>query len=175
MNILNWDHPSIKKEIEIRGRYAMLSCDLEYCLLNIIIFCNPEPFNHERFGQFKKMQMSSKIDCAIADIKKYRFEYYIEFKEYFDGLEEFRIVRNDMAHGKGDFPCEPDLSVYRILSIREDENGNERLAFKEYTDDYIYSSIGKFSKVNAYLSSLWLRLSKEQRGTIHPLAYPNSF
>ena len=45
--------PDTKKEIEIRGRYLMMACDIEYCMLNIIMFCNPDPNTHERAGQFK--------------------------------------------------------------------------------------------------------------------------
>lgn len=100
---INNESEFTKNEIAIRGQYLMMACDIEFCLLNIIMYCNPDPNNHERVGQFRGMKMSAKINNVISDIKKYKPDYYSEFKDAFDGLEEFRIVRNDMAHHKGQF------------------------------------------------------------------------
>ena len=55
------ENNATKKEIEIRGRFLMMACDIEYCLLNIIMFCNPDPGNHERVGQFKEMRMAGTL------------------------------------------------------------------------------------------------------------------
>ena len=79
----NPDTPATIKEIEIRGRLIMLACDIEFCLLNIIIFCNPTPNNHERTGKFKKMLMQGKVDCVICDMKKYKPLYYNDLKILF--------------------------------------------------------------------------------------------
>jgi hypothetical protein len=117
------------------------------------------------------MNLNGKINCATADAKKYQSEYYSKFKEYFDGIEEFRIVRNDILHGKGDFPNEPDLSVYRVLSIKESENGSERLAYTEYTDAIIQSYLERFSNINSGLSILWIIFYQNQGGKNQPLAY----
>ncbi|MEO8415239.1 MAG: hypothetical protein ABI472_16390 [Ginsengibacter sp.] len=54
--------------------------------------------------------MAAKINNAIADMKKYKHDYYLEFKQYFDGLEDFRIIRNDMSHCKG-------VSVSSLVSV----------------------------------------------------------
>jgi hypothetical protein len=153
-----------KKEIEIRGRYVMMACDIEYCLLNIINYCNPDPNNHERAGKFKKMKMAAKIDNVIADMKKYKPRYYQEFKTAFDGLDEFRLVRNDMAHSKGDFPNNPDFSIFRVVFVENDSTGNEAVIYREYTVDYIDESIDRFAKINKDLAALWMRLYKEYNG-----------
>ena len=168
------ENPATKKEIEIRGRYLMMACDIEYCLLNIIMFCNPDPGNHERVGQFKEMRMAGKINNVITDLKKYKPTYYSEFKKDLDGLEEFRIVRNDMSHCKGDFTNEPDLSVFRIVFVDKDENGIEGIKYREYTTEYIKLCIDNFALLNARLSALWIRLSNEFNSSNHPLAYPPS-
>ena len=174
MEDAKWNHAPIKKEVAIRGRFAMLACDIEYCLLNIIMFCNPDPYNHERFGQFKDMKMKTKIDCAIKDIKKYKPQYYEEFKEDFDGLELFRVVRNDMVHNIGSFPNEPDLSVFHLMSVEKDENGIEAIKSKEYTEHHITHCLAKFARINGNLSALWFRLKREHDEGIQPFAHPST-
>jgi len=168
------ENSATKKEIEIRGRFLMMACDIEYCLLNIIMFCNPDPRNHERVGQFKEMRMAGKINNVIADLKKYKPNYYTEFKNDLDGLEEFRIVRNDISHYKGDFPNDPDLSIFRIVFVEKDETGIEGIKYREYTDENMAKSFDKFALLNARLSALWFRLSNEFNSSDHPLAYPPS-
>lgn len=163
------ENAATKKEIEIRGRFLMMACDIEYCLLNMIMFCNPNPGSHVRVGQFKEMRMAGKINNVIADLKKYKPKYYIEFKTDLDDLEEFRIVRNDMCHCKGDFPNAPDLSVFKIVFVEKNEAGIEGIKNREYTDDYMAKSFDKFALLNAKLSALWFRLSNEFNSSDHPL------
>lgn len=127
----------------------MMACDIEYCLLNIIMFFNPVPGTHERFGQFKEMRITGKIYNVIADLKKYKPNYYTHFKNDLDGLEEIRIVRNDMSHCKGDFPNDPDLSIFRIAFVEKDETGIEGIKHREYTDEYMANSFDKFVLLNA--------------------------
>lgn len=40
-----------EREIMVRGQYLTMSCDIEYCLLNITLFCSPTPDSHERVGK----------------------------------------------------------------------------------------------------------------------------
>ena len=54
------ENAATKKEIEIRGRYLMMACDIEYCLLNIIMFCNPDPGNMKGLGNLKKCEWQEK-------------------------------------------------------------------------------------------------------------------
>jgi len=172
------ENKSTKKEIEIRGRYLMMACDIEYCLLNIILFCNPDPHNHERVGQFTEMKMASKINNVIKDLREYKPDYYNEFKEDLNGLEEFRMVRNDMSHCKGDFPNEPDLNIFRII-YPERENKSDKtnlkefMKYKEYTDAYINESVNRFAILNNHLSALWMRLSYEWNSKNHPFVNPS--
>lgn len=168
------ENVATKKEIEIRGRYLMMACDIEYSLLNIIMFCNPDPGNHERVGKFKGMRMAQKINNVIADLKKYKPNYYSEFKKELDSLEEFRIVRNDMSHCKGDFPNELDLSFFRIVFVDKDETGVERIKYKNYTNEYIKQTIDNFAVLNERLFALSVGLSNEFNLSNHPLADPQS-
>ena len=156
-----------KKEIDIRGRFMMMACDIEYCLFNIIMFCNPDPHHHERMGQFKKMRMNAKIDGAIADMKKYKADYYKEFEEEFNSLEEYRKVRNDMSHAVGIFPNDPDLSIFRISFVDELE-GVPRMRWRDYPDTYIASAFSQFSKINLKLTILWKRLADEANVRMNP-------
>lgn len=175
------ENAETKKEIEIRGRYIMMACDIEFSLLCIIMYCSPDPYNQHRLGQFTDMHMAEKINNAVCDIKKYNHDYYLEFKNEFDGLEEFRIVRNDIAHCVGMFPKAPDLSVFKIDFIdkedkKDKQNKNEWFRFKEYTDVYILESLARFKNINARLFSLWRRLQVEFETTnkSHPLVRPTT-
>ena len=176
------ENEETKKEIEIRGRYLMMACDIEFSLLCIIMYCSPDPHNQHRLGQFTDMHMSEKINNAICDIKKYNYNYYLEFKNEFDGLEEFRIVRNDMAHCVGMFPKAPDLSVFKIDFIdKEDKkdklNKNEWFRYKEYTETYILESLERFKTINSRLMSLWMVLKTEFDTGIKspPLVRPTNY
>lgn len=163
-------------EISIRGRYLMMSCDIEYCLLNIICFCNPDPNNHERSGQFKGMNMGGKIQNVICDMQKYKPHYYAALKSYFDGLAEFKDVRNDMAHNKGHFEDGVDDAPFILTSVALDENNIERLQRREYSPEYIKDSLDRFSAINGALAALWMKLKIEfdQSSGTHPFVYPTS-
>jgi hypothetical protein len=170
-NLLN-ENEETRKEIEIRGRIIMMACDIEYCLLNIIAFCSPDPYNHERAGQFHSMRMKNKIDNAICDIKKHNMSYYKEFESSFNNLEKFREVRNDMAHYKGDFPLAPDLSVFKMVYIDKDQITNaEGLKEKKYSEKQLIDNYNLFAVTNARLSLLWFRLKNEFDSTNSPLLY----
>jgi hypothetical protein len=163
---ISTENAETKKEIEIRGRYLMMCCDIEYCLLNIIMWCNPDPNNHERAGQFKEMKMANKIESVICDMKKYRIQHYLNFKDAFDMLNEFRLIRNDICHCKGSFPNPPDLSVFRILYIEKEDPSDKQdkrefFMYRDYTEEFIEKSINDFGKLNNHLGTLWKILYDE--------------
>ncbi|HEU5053490.1 MAG TPA: hypothetical protein VFT78_10265 [Hanamia sp.] len=136
------------------------------------MFCNPDPNNHERAGQFEEMKMAAKINNVISDIKKYKPTYYLEFKKDFDGLEEFRRIRNDMSHCKGDFVNEPDdLSEFRVTYVDKHESGKEGMKFTIYSEQFIEQSLDRLATINGNLSALWLRLSKEYNSDSNPFVY----
>lgn len=175
------ENAETKKEIDIRGRFIMLSCDIEFALFNIMMYCHPDPYNHTREGTFSKMTMGGKVFNVICDIKKYKPDYYLEFKESFDALEEFTNVRNDMAHCKGIFPNAPDLSVFRILFMTPQDptdktNKKEAIMFREYKDSDILALVNKFASINNHLGSLMLRLKWEFEtgGGTHPFLHPST-
>jgi len=170
---LETENPEVRKEIDIRGRMLMFACDIEYCLLNIIAFCSPDPYNHARTGQFHSMRMKNKIDNAICDIKRHNIQYYYEFEEAFNSLDRFREVRNDMAHFKSDFP-NGDLSKFKVVYVEKDAaTGIEGIRSRVYTDAIIIELYNLFAITNARLSALWFRLKAEFDNT-HPLQYPQS-
>jgi hypothetical protein len=161
-----------RKEIEIRGRILMMACDIEYCLLNIIAFCSPDPYNHERAGQFHSMRMKNKIDNAIRDMKNHNIAYYLEFESSFNNLEKFREVRNDMAHYKGDFPLSPNLSIFKMVYVDKDQITNvEGIKAKVYSESELIENYNLFAVTNARLSSLWFRLKNEFDSKNSPLLY----
>lgn len=133
------------------------------------MYCSPDPFNQKRLGEFTDMKMGEKINNAICDIKDYNNGYYLEFKNEFDGLEEFKIVRNDMAHCVGLFPKAPDLSIFRIdfidkvdKTIKKDtRNKSDAFHYKEYDELYINDSLNRFKNINWKLHLLWRRLEQE--------------
>ena len=169
--VIEKENEETKREIEIRGRIIMFACDIEYCLLNIISFCSPDPYNHERAGQFNTMRMKNKIDNAICDIKRHNIKYYYEFGDAFNNLEIFREVRNDMAHYKGDFP-ECNLDIFKMVFVEKDPATNiEGLKARTYTASRIIELYNIFAITNSRLCNLWFRL-KDEFDERHPLAFP---
>ncbi|MDQ2718181.1 MAG: hypothetical protein M3Z26_00260 [Bacteroidota bacterium] len=149
-----------KKEIEIRGRYLMMACDIEFSLFCIIMYSSPDPHNHARTGNFRKMRMANKIECAIKDLKTHKPLYYDEYEEDLNKLKVFNTIRNDMAHHKGSFNKVDDLSIFTITYI-EELNGIEGFLYKDYTEKYILESVELFSILNSNLHILSEQLKKD--------------
>lgn len=159
-------------EIDIRGRYLMMAADLEFCLLNILAYSTPDPLNQIR--RFKKMMFNDKVLCTIKDLKKYKRNYYNQYKDDLDKLDEFRIIRNEMAHNKIDFPFKGDLSRFHVVFVDE-ENGVEGIKLKEYTLPYLKDSIDRFRKLNVVFAQLWLSLKDDYNSGMNtPLVHPNA-
>ena len=146
---------ALLKEINVRGRYLTMSCDIEYCLLNIILFCNPNPTDHDRAGQFKQMTMGGKIDAVICDMKEYKNADYLQYKEYFDGLTEFRNIRNHAAHDKAEFINE-QLDTIKFTFLDSEKKGEKPYGkYVNLPDLFIEQSLIRFGKINYYLGFLW--------------------
>jgi hypothetical protein len=56
-------------EMEIRGRFLMMACDIEWTMLMIMTHCAPNPLEQR---DFKDMRMHNKIECTIADLKRHK-------------------------------------------------------------------------------------------------------
>ena len=168
---------ALLKEIEVRGRYLSMSCDIEYCLLQILIFCNPDPNNHDRSGKFKKMTMGDKINTVICDMKDYKQTEYIQYKTWFDCLEEFRKIRNHAAHDKMEF-INKELNPVRFTFLQYDEaTGKEWSRFAELPDLFIQQSLQRFGSINHHLGMLWKTLQDEyyKTASVHPMAHPSTY
>jgi hypothetical protein len=120
------------------------------------------------------MQMAGKINNVIADMKKYKPDYYLEFQKDFDALENFRLVRNDMSHCKCDFPNEPNLDIFRIFFVDTTDTGGEAIKYRDYTEEFINESVNEFHLINRNLSVLWMRLSDEFGSQNQPFAHPST-
>jgi|GEM_PF-2953068 len=166
-----------EREIKVRGQYLTMSCDIDYCLLNITLFCSPTPDSHERVGKFVKMTMGEKINNVICDMKKYKMEDYILYKEYFDGLEEFRKIRNHAAHDKAEF-INKELEPIRFVFLDTEIKGEREWGkYAELSALYIAQSLQRFGTINHYLGILWMKYAKEYKNTsnIHPFAHPSTY
>jgi hypothetical protein len=147
-----------KAEIDIRGRFLMMACDIEYTLLHIMMYCAPDPLNQIR--KFEGMMMHNKIEATIADLKRYKPNYYNEYEKEIAKLWDFKMIRNDMAHYKMHFPNESDLSVFRMVFVSND-NGVERVGYREYTLPFLVKSIKDFRRLNVVLAELAQKLMDE--------------
>ena len=133
----------------------MMACDIEYSLLNIMAYSAPDPLCQIR--RFKKMMMNQKIECTISDLKKYKPSYYSQYKDELDNLEEFRLLRNDMAHHIIDFHDKSDLTKFRVSFVDEDK-GVEVIKHRDYTLRYMSDSIVRFRKLNLIFAELVVKL-----------------
>lgn len=157
--IPNFETPSTLAEIDIRGRFMMMACDIEWSMLNIIIYSTNDPYNHHRVNQFKGMMMHEKINCTICDLKKYHPNYYIEYKKYLDMLLEFKEVRNDMGHYRLDF--EDDTLVSFKMPYIGEENGELRILWKRYTLKQMKDIVSNFREANMKLMELVSKLCQQ--------------
>lgn len=161
---MNWDELKDFTETEVRGKVVTLSIDIEFSLLAIMAYSSPDPYNQQR--EFKKMTMGNKIDCAIADLKKHKPEYFAQYEIELAKLEEFRIVRNDMAHHRMDFPEVGNNQVFRIYYV-DLFDGKEAMHYKDYTLDYIHDFVIRCYQSNHVFARLVRSLEDElpKRGT----------
>jgi len=154
-----FEEPKIMAEIDIRGRFMMMACDIEWSMLNIIIYSTTDPNNHHRVNQFKGMMMNEKIQCLICDLKKYHSKLYDEYKENIDMLMEFKEVRNDMGHYRLDFE-DDTLKSFKMPYIGE-ENGELRVLWKKYTIEQMKDIVTRFRKANIKLMELVAKLHEQ--------------
>lgn len=158
-----FEEPPVLAEIDIRGRFMMMACDIEWSLLNIILYSTTDPNNHHRINQFKGMMMHEKILCTICDLEKYHPNYYFEYKEHLDMLLEFKEVRNDMGHYRLDFE-DDTLKSFKMPYIGE-ENGELRILWKHYTLDKMKDIISRFVNTNMKLMELVSKLQVQYNTT----------
>lgn len=153
-NILIHDDIKTLVEIDIRGRFIMMACDIEFTLLYIMMYCAPDPMNQLRRFNSEGMRMHNKIEATIADLKKFKPKYYEEYKEELDKLWEFKQVRNDLAHLKLLFEEHSDFKSFKFLMIQDDKSGVEKLYYKPYTVEYLKECLRKFVDLNMTLLKL---------------------
>ena len=158
-----FDDKKTLAEIDIRGRFLMMACDIEWSMLHIMIHCAPDPMNQIRKFNSKEMRMHNKIECTISDLKKYKLNYYEEYKDELDKLWEFKDVRNDLAHLKLLVEDNFDFKLFKFLVIQDDENGKEKLYYKPYTIEYLKECLRKFTDLNLNLAKLVDRLRSESK------------
>lgn len=158
-----FEEPKIMAEIDIRGRFMMMACDIEWSMLNIIIYSTTDPNNLNRVNQFKRMMMNEKIQCMVCDLKKYHPNLYAEYKEYIDMLMEFKDVRNDMGHYQLDFE-DDTLQSFKMQYIGE-EDGELRVLWKRYTVEQLKDVISRFRKANIKLMGLSSILFEQYKST----------
>lgn len=145
-------------EASIRGRFMMMACDVEYSLLRIMTNCSPDPLNQIRRFNSEEMGMHNKIEATICDLKKYKADYYKEYKNRLATLWEFKIIRNDLAHYKMTIDKNADPILFNLWLISDDVNGKDKLHYKPYTADYLEISLNKFRQLNIDMEELADRL-----------------
>jgi hypothetical protein len=154
-------------EIDIRGRFLMMACDIELTLIYISLYCAPDPLNPRKF---EGLMMHNKIDNAISDLKKHKPEYYEEYKDELEKLWHFKEVRNDLAHYKLMPQPNKDFKEFHFLVIQKNAEGKERLHYKPYTLEYLTECLNKFRLLNLTLAELVNKLDKDFK-----ILYPEGF
>ena len=157
-----YDDDKTIAEIDIRGRFLMMACDIEWTMLHIMMLCSPDPMSQVRRFNSNEMRMHNKIQCTICDLKKYKPDYYEEYKDELEKLWEFKEVRNDVSHLKLFFEKDTDFKVFKFLQIKDGSNGMEQLFYKPYTIDQLNDYLGKFIDLNMSLLKLVDRLERDR-------------
>lgn len=141
----------ILAEIDIRGRFMMMAADIEFTLMNIMVYSAPDPLNSLR--RFKKMMMHEKIQNTITDLKNYKPDLYKNYAEHLKQLWEFKEIRNHLAHNILRFEQSEKPTYFEVIYVDE-ELGIQHIRTKEYTINYISDVIKRFRKLNMTLSNL---------------------
>lgn len=158
-----FDSDNTLVEIDIRGRFIMMAVDVEFTLLHIMMFCAPDPQHQLRRFNSEEMRMHNKIECTIADLKKYKPHYYEEYKDELAKLWEFKTVRNDLAHLKLTIKAgqKSKFEFFQFYFIQDNENGEDSLFYKDYTMEYFKEILKKFTALEMTLATLAERLKAE--------------
>lgn len=154
-----FEDPKYLSEIDIRGRFMMMACDIEWSMLNIMIYSTDDPHNHHRANKFEGMMMHEKIQNTICDLKRHHPELYDEYKTEMGQLMEFKEVRNDMGHYPLDFD-DDTLTSFKMKYIGNDGN-TEKTMYKYYTIVQMKDIITKFRNANVRLAELVKKLSDD--------------
>ena len=160
---LPWEEKKKFIEIDTRGRILMMSVDIEFSLLAIMMYCAPDPFNKQRL--FKGMTMGEKIQNTVKDLKDHKPQLYQKYKAELASLEEYRIVRNDMAHHTIEFHEPDNLRKFRARFVGE-ENKKETFFYRDYTVEYLVDFVNRFRAVNLVFAELVDTLKKEYNNGI---------
>jgi len=150
--IPQYENMKILAEIDVRGRFLMMSADVEFTMLLIMTYLSPDPFNQIR--NFTGMMMHNKIECTIADVKKYRPDLYKEYQKDLEKLWEFKVIRNDIAHYKMQFEDSESPKFFDVYYVDE-ENGAQRLFSKHYLIAEAAESVRRFRRLNMKLYKLF--------------------
>lgn len=151
-----YEKPEILAEIDIRGRFMMMSCDIEWTLLNIMLYSSDDPNNHHRVNKFEGKNMNEKIQNAVCDLKRYHPSCYEEYKFELGLLMEFKAIRNDLAHYRLIFEDET-LQSFKMQYVGNDGE-EERVMYKTYIVSELKSVINQFRNANLKLAELVAKL-----------------
>jgi hypothetical protein len=146
-----YDSVETMAEIDIRGRFMMMSVDIEFTLMNILVYSSADPLNTVR--KFKRMMMHEKIQNAISDLKKHKPKHYCEFADDLEKLWEFKEIRNDLAHNTLRFEQGKKPYYFEVIYVDE-EQGIEHILTRQYSIAYIIDAVKRFRKLNMKLLKL---------------------
>jgi hypothetical protein len=122
---LNFSQFTLFEEIKLRGNVMVLSADLEFLLLKIIVACLADVPN-EKAREFKTLPLEQKIVMLKHDLKNHKIDQYNKFLPSIKKLDKIKTFRNKFAHCKIEWDKkEKDISFFYILII-SDVKGKEK-------------------------------------------------
>ena len=105
-----------KIEVNTRGRYMRISAKTEALLVKNIILLNEEKCvktNSDIILDFRKLTFSEKIKTLPKLLEEFHPNLKQTYSDLFLNLDEFRKIRNNMAHSY--FTWNPDDLTYVII------------------------------------------------------------
>lgn len=145
------------EEIKLRGHVMMMSADVEFLLLKIIVAClADEP--HVTARTFKSLPLEQKIAMLRHDLKMYQRTLYDEYNETIKKLEKIKTFRNKFAHCKISWDKkQSDLSFFYILIISE-VKGSEKPQLIKMTYSEFYTKTEQIRQVILTLAELYKKM-----------------
>ena len=112
------------QEVNVRGLYLSISCDIEVLLVDIIAKCeiaNPAEREDFKVRKLAGLEMGKKLGRSVKSLTIYNPHLSAQFKTTFEMINDLLGLRNILAHSK--ISCDPNKKNKSILWFNYVERG----------------------------------------------------
>ena len=117
-------------EMQMRGLYLSIACDVEFVLTDLICACLASTNQQKediKAALFEKVMMDRKIKMAKEVLQKYNTQHFEVNKPFLKKFEELKGYRNMLAHARitGD-PESKDTNILVMEFVQDGQNQQKK-------------------------------------------------